>query len=105
MNAIKYLDRLKQINELIKNQSTGTPKELSQKLSISESHLYRCINEMKEMGVPVDYCRRSSCYYYTTEFDLKVSYSIQLISEKECRKISGGFSMKKSSLLFYESGR
>lgn len=105
MHPIKYLDRLKRINELVRANKTGLPKELSQKLGISVSHLHRCINEMKEMGVPIDFCRHSNTYYYSKEFDLRVSYSIKLVSEEECRQISGGFSIKKSSLLFYESGQ
>ena len=105
MNEIKYLERLKRINEIIKSKSSGTPKEFAKKLRISEGHLYCCINEMKEMGVPVDYDRNLHYYYYTKEFDLKVSYSIQLISEEECKQICGGFSIKKGSLLFYQSGR
>lgn len=105
MYSIKYLDRLKRINELVKAKKTGSPKELAQKLGISVSHLHRCINEMKEMGVPVDFCRYSNSYYYNKEFDLRVTYSIKLVSEEECRQISGGFSIKKSSLLFYESGQ
>ena len=43
MHAIKYLDRLKRINELTKTKTTGKPKELARKLGISESHLYRYI--------------------------------------------------------------
>lgn len=105
MNEIKYLERLKRINEIIKSKSSGTPKEFAQKLKISESHLYCCINEMKEMGAPVDYDRNLRYYFYTKKFDLKVSYSVQLISGEECTQICGGFSMKKSSLLFYQSER
>lgn len=101
MNEIKYLERLKRINEIIKSKSSGTPKEFAQKLKISESYLYRCINEMKEMGVPVNYDRNLRHYYYTKEFDLKISYSIQLISGEEYKQICGGFSIKKGPLLFY----
>ena len=105
MHAIKYLDRLKRINKLTKTKTTGNPKELARKLGISESHLYRYIEEIKEMGVPINYCRYANSYYYTKAFDLSVNYSIKLISEEECKQISAGFSIKKASLLFYESGQ
>ena len=57
------------------------------------------------MGAPINYSRDASSYYYTKEFELKVTYSIKLISEDECKQISGGFSIKNASLLFYESGQ
>lgn len=104
MILIHTLERLKQINELIKNKSTGKPKEFSKKIGISESHLYRCINEIKEMGAPVKFDRKRDTYYYDKSFEIKVNYSIELISEEESKQIKAGFTLKNSSLLFYESG-
>jgi len=104
MIIIHTLERLKQINELIKNKSTGKPKAFSHKIGISESHLYRCINEIKEMGAPIKFCRVQNSYYYAKPFEIKVNYSIELVSDDENRKINAGFSLKNSSLLFYESG-
>jgi biotin operon repressor len=100
MHAIKYLDRLKYINKLIKTGSTGSAKEFARKLNISESHLYRLIKELKDMGAPIEFCRHSNCYCYTEEFDLEVNHSIKLISKKEIRIISGGFFMKKPLTVF-----
>ncbi len=104
MIIISTLERLKQINELIKTKSTGSPKDFSKRMGISESHLYRCINEMKEMGAPIKFCRHRNSYYYAEPFEIKVSYSIEVITEEECREIKAGFRLKNTSLLFYESG-
>ncbi|TRX72454.1 HTH domain-containing protein [Carboxylicivirga sp. M1479] len=104
MILLHTLERLKQINELIKTKSTGKPKEFSKKIGISESHLYRCINEIKEMGAPIKFCRKRDSYYYEKTFEIKVNYSIELVSEEESRKINAGFNLNNSSLLFYESG-
>ncbi|MCG8582281.1 MAG: hypothetical protein MI866_20325 [Bacteroidales bacterium] len=103
MQAIKYFERLKQINELIKRQATGTPKQMSDRLGISVGYLHRLITEIKEKGAPICYCRQKQSYYYRKPFELRVNYSIEFISEDESRKINGGFSQKNTSLLFYVS--
>ena len=105
MKAFEQLERLKQMNRLIKEERTGTPEEFALRLGLSSSHLYRCIDEIKELGAPINFSRSRKTYYYENEFELKVSYSIQLISDRTLKKIVGGFSLKNASLLFYESER
>lgn len=105
MKAFEQLERLKRMNRLIKDEITGTPEEFAERLGVSSSHLYRCIEEIKELGAPVSFSRSRRTYYYEYEFDLKVSYSIQLISEEVSKKVIGGFFLNNASLLFFESGR
>lgn len=105
MKAFEQLERLKRMNRLIKEEKTGTPEEFATRLGVSSSHLYRCIDEIKELGAPVNFSRSRKTYYYEYEFEMRVSYSIQLISEQSLKKIVGGFSLKNASLLFFESGR
>ncbi len=105
MKAFDQLERLKRMNWLIREEKTGTPDEFAAKLGVSPSHLYRCIEEIRELGAPVNFSRSRGTYYYEHDFEMKISYSIQLISEQTAKKIIGGFSLKNTSLLFFESGR
>lgn len=98
--TIDALDRLKRINEMIKLESTGNPKEFSKQLGLSESHLYRCLNEIKDMGAPVKYSKRKNSYYYSKPFEIKVSYSIELISNEECSQIYAGFCLNNLQTTF-----
>ncbi|NOU59357.1 bacteriocin [Marinifilum caeruleilacunae] len=91
MYKVKSLDRLKQINDLVREQKTGSPKEFAKKLGISESHLYKCLSEIKEMGLPIAYSTVCTSYYYSEELELEVMYSVKVISTKELKKIEGGF--------------
>jgi len=92
------------MNRLIKAEKTGTPEEFAAFLGISTSHLYRCIEEIKEMGAPVSFSRIRKTYFYKHDFDLKINYSVEIVSEDSKRKIFGGLGQKKCSLLFFESG-
>jgi biotin operon repressor len=104
MYTIHQFERIKKINRLIKSANTGSPKELAEELGISESHLYRCIEELQEMGIPILYSRARRTYYYENNAELSLTYSLKIISEKGAKEIIGGYKII-SSLLFYESVR
>jgi len=53
MPAIKYINRLKAIDQLIKLKATGSPKELADKLGISERQIYKYISDLKELGAKI----------------------------------------------------
>ena len=64
----QYFNRLEYINWLIKTESTGTPKELSAKLNMSERRIFDYINFMKtELNVPIKYCYNRKSYVYKTK--------------------------------------
>ena len=104
MKAIQYWERLKKINVLIKAKRTGTPKELANSLGISESHLFRTIDELCDMGVDICYSRADKTYYYNNGIEISLSYSLKLISENDEKEIYGGCNISVPLLLF-ESGK
>lgn len=59
-----YFNRLENIDRLIRMKGTGTPKQLAQKLHISESLLYEYLSFMKEQGAPIVYSKMRQSYYY-----------------------------------------
>jgi predicted DNA-binding transcriptional regulator YafY len=72
MQFIQHLNRLKRIHQLVKLKATGTPHDLARRLEISEPSVYRCLNDLKELGAPVKYCKERQYYIYEQEFDLKL---------------------------------
>jgi len=103
MKMIHQLERVKKINRMIKSANTGSPKEFAGELGISESHFYRYIEELQEMGIPIQYSRARKTYYYENNAELSLSYSLKIISEYGTKEIIGGCEIFPS-LLFYESG-
>ncbi|CAI8208786.1 MAG: Uncharacterised protein [Formosa sp. Hel1_33_131] len=90
MKIIKQLERLRKIHQYIKVANTGTPKEFSKKLNISESQLYNILDDLKIKGFPIEYSRNLRSYTYNEECELEIAYSIQLLTSKEKIKIAGG---------------
>lgn len=98
MTVHKYINRLKMIDQLIRQQRTGNPKMLAGQLHISESHVYNCIEELKDLGLPIMYCRARQTYYYNNPVRLNIDMSIVNLTTNEVMEVDGG---KHSS--FYPS--
>ena len=61
----KYVTRLITLDQLIQRKATGTPRELAQKLNISESTVYRLVRILRDdMGLGVEYSNKYKCYMY-----------------------------------------
>jgi Predicted transcriptional regulator len=69
MNYEDFLKRMIYLKELIEKERTGTPEELANKLHISKSSVYRSINLLKNVGIPVDYSRAKGSYYLKKKKD------------------------------------
>jgi len=64
------------VHELIRRKATGSPKDLAARLEINERQWYRLLNDMKDMGLPVLYCKdRKSYYYDDDEIRLPINHS------------------------------
>src|SRR5688572_25468499 len=64
MSLLKYVERLKRMDDLIKRKATGNAAEFAGKLNISQSQLFQDIKEMKQLGAPIAYCATRRSYYY-----------------------------------------
>ena len=61
----KYVTRLVNLDRLIQSKCTGTPKDLAEKLNVSESTVYRLLKILRDdMGLRVDYSFRQRSYVY-----------------------------------------
>lgn len=89
MTINKYLNRLKQLDQLIRQQNTGTPKELALKLGISERQVYNLIEELRNQGAPIAYNRVTQSYCYDEPVELRGDISLVKLNSMESIDISG----------------
>ena len=78
------------MHKLIKNDATGTPKELAVKLGVCESQLYNILEDLKIKGFPIEYSKNLKRYVYTDDCELEIKYSIKLLTKDEEFDIEGG---------------
>lgn len=70
MSFLKYILRLKRMDDLIRRRATGSPDEFAARLGLGKSVLMDELRELKELGAEISYCRESRTYYYEQKFIL-----------------------------------
>ena len=77
MSGLKYISRLERIDQFIRQERTGTAPEFAGRLEISVRQLYNLIEELKDLGLPIAYCRIRRTFFYRTQcrivFEIKVN--------------------------------
>ncbi len=97
MKTLKQLERLRKVHKLIQQENTGTPAEFANKLYISERELYRILEYLKEVDAMISFSRISNSYYYTSNFDLLVNVSVQVLINEEMITIYAGSTILKEN--------
>jgi hypothetical protein len=85
----KLCQRLNYLNHLIKQRATGSPKELSRKLCITERAWYKLRDELiNDLNLPIDYCPHSRSYVYTEEGSFEIGFK-KILPDKAAN-LTGG---------------
>lgn len=82
--------KLYSLHEHIKNENTGTPCSLGVRMGVSKRTFFYMVDDLREMGAPISYCRRRQTYYYKGDFELRIDYKVTVICKGETRIIDGG---------------
>jgi predicted DNA-binding transcriptional regulator YafY len=72
-DSITYIQS---IDRLARIKGTGTPRQLSERLGVSERTLFRLIVLMRELGAPISYCKFRQTYYYEEEGKLEIAFRV-----------------------------
>ncbi len=88
------------LDRLIKKKETGNSSQLASKLGISRSHLFNHIDELKDLGVDIQYNKSKLSYEYYGDYELEIRKPIQVNrKKKDIRDTNGGSFCKNSGLL------
>jgi hypothetical protein len=83
MSSLKYVYRLQRMDDLIARRATGTPEAFAQRMHLCRSELMNCLNELRQLGTPVAYCRRRRSYYYPENKQLFIGFVSEVSWKKE----------------------
>ncbi|NOS94486.1 MAG: HTH domain-containing protein [Cyclobacteriaceae bacterium] len=70
MSLLKYIERARRMDDLIRRRATGGSEEFARRLGISRSVLMENLKDLKEMGAPIQFCETTRTYYYKSEYHL-----------------------------------
>ena len=93
----EQIDRVMLFNKLVKEQRTGTPDEIANRLGLKRSSFFRFLEELKEREVPIAYSKCLCSYYYTRPFEIEIVFSLKPLDHEEQIKVEAG------SVFFSES--
>jgi predicted DNA-binding transcriptional regulator YafY len=60
----EYFYRISIIDGLIQSERTGDAQQMATQVGIARSTLFKYLNDMKELGAPIEYCRQRKTFYY-----------------------------------------
>lgn len=86
MRFIEKTMLIERLDQLIRLKSTGSARDLADRVGVSKSTIYDIIEVMKSMGAEIDYCPHRKSYYYTQEKILAIGFV-------DSKKIKGGKKM------------
>lgn len=88
MNILRYVERLKRMDTLIKRKATGTPEEFARKMGLSRSTLMEYIKSLKALNAPIVYDTMRNSYYYDQPCRLKIGFESTTLTEQELQEIN-----------------
>jgi hypothetical protein len=74
MNFIDSLLIIQRMDQLIRMKATGSPREFSERLEISESTLYKWLEILRYLKCPIVYDTHRRSYVYTREGQFKIKF-------------------------------
>ena len=74
MKALDILNRLQQMDQLIRLKGTGNPNAFAARLGISQSMMYNYLNLLKTLGGPIRYSHRGGSYYFEYPVTFELGY-------------------------------
>ncbi|MBY0435904.1 MAG: hypothetical protein K2U26_17565 [Cyclobacteriaceae bacterium] len=75
MSLLKYIERLKRMDDLIRRKATGDVNCFALKLGISRSQISQDLHELRNIGVPIKYCKYRKTYFYEGGVGLTINFA------------------------------
>lgn len=77
MSFVKSIETIQRIDFLVRTRSTGSARQLGQRLGVSRRSVHNYLGELRELGAPVSWSYTDNSYVYTEGFriELKITHS------------------------------
>jgi len=90
----KQIAILERIDQLIRLKATGNPRQLANRLEVSEATVFRIIETMKELDAPVFYDMARQSYSYSEPAEFRFGFYLENLDENSQKSLSGGFGLR-----------
>lgn len=76
--VVDYLERIKRLYVLIKQEWTGSLNDIARKMLLSRRTITNYISELKSLGADIRYDKSRNTYYFNNEFVLYATFEVKL---------------------------
>lgn len=76
MLLFEQITRIQVLHSLIIQEKIGTLNELAASFHLSKRQLYNILDELKDLGADIKYCRIRKTFYYNNNFQINIYYEI-----------------------------
>lgn len=90
MEFIKQIERLQLMNKLIREQRTGSPEALADRLGVSRRQLYVYLEYLKDMGLDIQFSRRLNSFVFACEKQVYIDWRFEVLTSKDAKEFVGG---------------
>lgn len=97
MNFIRQIERMQVLNKLIREQRTGSPEELADRLGLSRRQLYAYLEYMKDHGLNICFSRKLNSFIFCDEKEMRIDLRIEVLKQSEICQIQGGLAFRLSA--------
>ena len=90
MKLFHQIDRMQYMLHLIQQKKTGNPEKFAKRLSLRKRQLFSILEELRIIGLNIQYSKEKQSYYYADDNYMEISYGVKLLSDEETKDIEGG---------------
>lgn len=77
-NVVDYLERIKRLYNLIKQERTGSLSDIAKKMRLSRRTIANYISELKSLGADISYDKQRNTYFFNNQFVLYATFEVKL---------------------------
>jgi predicted DNA-binding transcriptional regulator YafY len=99
MEFIRQIERLQLLNKLVREQRTGSPDELAERLGVSRRRVYVYLEYLNDMGVDIQYSRRLNSFVFVSQKLIQIDWRFEVLDPTELKKVGGGVQILSSFLI------
>ncbi|MGY6520492.1 MAG: HTH domain-containing protein [Mongoliitalea sp.] len=103
MEFIRQIERLQLLNKLVREQRTGSPEELANRLGVSRRQLYVYLEYLKDMGLDIQFSRKQNSFVFACQKQVRIDWKFEILESSQVNTINGGRNFQPLTIETYVS--
>lgn len=76
-SIIDYIERMRQLYQLIRLEKTGTSSDLAKKMHVTSRTIHNYMNELRSLGAVIIFDNTRNTYRFDNDFILHATFEVE----------------------------